>query len=109
MASANLQAIDRHAVGETRPPALDSPTGLLRLAGLTDLDGVDPNELERRLRYLATQLRGADALRRRTVRAQLVETLRAAKVSGAAALADAAIGEPGGPATDVAATTFLAG
>jgi putative DNA primase/helicase len=47
-------------------------------------------------------------LRRRTVRAQLVATLKAAQVSGAAGLADAAIGEPGGPATDVAAAPFLA-
>jgi len=80
----------------------------LRLAGLTDLDGVDLNELERRLRHLTKQLQGADALRRRTVRALLVATLKAAKVSGAAGLADATIGEPGEPPTDVAATPFLA-
>jgi hypothetical protein len=35
----------------------------LRLAGLTDLDGVDLNELERRLRRLTRALHGADALR----------------------------------------------
>ena len=62
MASATLEAVDRHAVGGTRSPAPDSPAGLLRLAGLTDLDGVDLNELERRLRHLTTQLQGADAL-----------------------------------------------
>jgi hypothetical protein len=108
VASATLDAVDRHAVGGTRPPTPESPAGLLRLAGLTDLDGVDLNELERRLRHLTKQLQGADALRRRTVRALLVATLRAARVSGAAGLADAAIGEPGEPTTDVAATPFLA-
>jgi hypothetical protein len=108
VASATLEVVDRHAVGGMRPPAPDSPEGLLRLAGLTDLDGVDLNELERRLRHLTTQLQGADVLRRRTVRAQLMATLKAAKVSGAAGLADAAIGEPGEPATDVTATPFLA-
>jgi putative DNA primase/helicase len=108
VARATLEVVDRQAGAGTRPPAPDSPAGLLRLAGLTDLEGVDLNELERRLRHLTTQLQGADVLRRRTVRAQLVATLKAAKVSGAAGLADAAIGEPGEPATDVAAAPFLA-
>ena len=108
MASRHLEAVDLRALDDARPPAPEGPAGLLRVAGLTDLDGVDLNDLERRLRHLTTQLQGADALRRRTVRALLVATLKAAKVSGAAGLADAAIGEPGEPATDVAVPSFLA-
>ena len=107
MASAHLDAVDRPALDNARPLTHQSPAELLRLAGLTDLDGVDLNELERRLRWLTRALQGADALRRRTVRALLVATLKAAKVSGAAGLADAAIGEPDEP-RDVAATPFLA-
>jgi len=56
VASANFEAVDRRALGGTRPPAPESPAGLLRLAGLTDLGGVDLNELERRLRHLTKQL-----------------------------------------------------
>ena len=107
MASSPLDFVDRRAFDGARPAAPESPAELLRLAGLTDLDGVDLNELERRLRRLTRALQGADPLRRRTVRALLVATLKAAKVSGAAALADAAIGEPDEP-RDVTATPFLA-
>ncbi len=107
MASANPEVVDRCALDGARPPVPESPAELLRLAGLTNIDHVDLNELERRLRRLTRALQGADALRRRTVRALLVATLKAAKVSGAAALADAAIGESD-EARDVAATPFLA-
>jgi hypothetical protein len=106
VASAHLDAVDG-ALNGAQPLTHTSPAELLRLAGLTKLDHVDLNELERRLRRLTRALQGADALRRRTVRALLVATLKAAKVSGAAALADAAIGEPDEP-RDVAATPFLA-
>ena len=88
MGSANLGAFDRPTLDDAQPVTHKSPAELLRLAGLTNLDGVDLNELERRLRRLTRALQGADALRRRTVRALLVATLKAAKVSGAAALAD---------------------
>jgi hypothetical protein len=81
VASAHLEVVDRRALDGARPPAPESPAGLLRLAGLTDLDGIDLNELERRLRHLTKQLQGADALRRRTLRELLVATLKAAKVT----------------------------
>ena len=41
-----------------QPPTPESPAELLRLAGLTDLDGVDLNELERRLRQLTSGAAG---------------------------------------------------
>jgi hypothetical protein len=107
VASAKLEAVDPPAFDGAQPPTPKSPAELLRLAGLTDLDGVDLNELEGRLRRLTRALHGADALRRLTVRALLVATLKAAKVSGAAGLADAAIGESDEP-RDVAASPFLA-
>ena len=106
MPSAPFDAVARRPLDDARPPVPESPAELLRLAGLTDLDGVDLNELERRLRRLTRALQGADALRRRTVRGLLVATLRAAKVGGAAALADAAIGGSCDE-TDVTATPFL--
>lgn len=65
---------------------------MLRLAGLDDIHDIELADLEARLRYLKAGLQGADALRRRTVGEILVATLKAAKVSGAAAFADAAIG-----------------
>ena len=52
MASSPLDFVDRRAFDGARPAAPESPAELLRLAGLTDLDGVDLNELEGRLRRL---------------------------------------------------------
>lgn len=80
-------------VDTARPLAPESAAEVLRRAGLDDIHDVDLSSLETRLRSLTTELKGADALRRRTVRELLVATLRGANVSGAAALADAAIGE----------------
>jgi hypothetical protein len=79
-------------VDDARPLAAESAADMLRLAGLDDIPDVELNELEGRLRRLKLALQGADALRRRTVREMLVGRLRAAKIGGAAALADAAIG-----------------
>ena len=93
-------------VDAARPMAGASAADMLRLAGLDDIQDVELNELEHRLRQLKLALRGADTLRRRTVRELLVATLKAAKVSGAAALADAAIGESCDE-TDVTRTPFL--
>ncbi len=80
-------------VDAARPMAGASAADMLRLAGLDDIQDVELDELEHRLRQLKLALRGADTLRRRTVRELLVATLKAAKVGGAAGLADAAIGE----------------
>lgn len=90
-------------VDGARPMQPASAADVLRLAGLDDIHGVTLAELEGRLRRLKDGLQGADALRRRTVREMLVAALKAEKISGAAVLADAAIGgldetDLGGPA-----------
>jgi len=69
-----------------------SAADVLRLAGLETIKGLTLPELEERLRLVHASLQHSDALRRRTVRELLVGQLRAEKVNGAAALADAAIG-----------------
>ena len=69
-----------------------SAEDVLCIAGLNDINGVTLSELEGRLRRLKDGLQGADAIRRRTVREMLVAALKAAKIGGAAALADAAVG-----------------
>jgi hypothetical protein len=85
----------------------ESAADVLRLAGLDEIRDIGLADLERRLRRLKEALQGADVLRRGTVRELLVAKLRAATVSGAAALADAAIGSPPDEA-DPGAPAFLA-
>jgi hypothetical protein len=93
-------------VDGARPMQPESAADVLRLAGLDDLRNIELADLEWRLRRLKEALQGADAIRRRTVREILVAKLKAATVSGAAALADAAINSPP-DATDLA-PAFLA-
>lgn len=78
-------------VDGARPMQPASAADVLRLAGLDDIHNVGLTDLEGRFRLLKEGLKGADAIRRRTVREMLVATLKAEKINGAAALADAAI------------------
>ncbi len=89
-----------------RPMHPTSAAEVLRLAELDNIHGVTLADLERRFRRLKDGLQGADAIRRRTVREMLVSALKAEKISGAAALADAAIG--GLDETEEPAADFLA-
>ena len=75
-----------------RPVQPASAADVLCIVGLNDVNGVTLPELEGRLRLLKDGLQGADAIRRQTVREMLVAVLKAAKIGGATALADAAIG-----------------
>jgi len=70
-----------------------SAADVLRLAGLEDLTGLSVADLETPLRALKDGLQGADSIRRRIVRELLTQRLKAAKISGAAALADTALCE----------------
>jgi putative DNA primase/helicase len=71
----------------------ESAADVLRVVGLDEIHNVGLADLEGRLRRLKDALQGADQLRKRTVRELLVTALRGEKVSGAAALVDAAIGD----------------
>jgi len=72
--------------------------------------GVDAANLEPRLRRLRDALHGADAIRRAAVRSKLMAVMKAAKVPGAAALVDAAIGAADADtpsSTPASSATFL--
>jgi hypothetical protein len=91
-----------------RPMQPASAADVLRLAQLDNLHGLGLTDLEGRFRLLKDLLQGADALRRRTVRELLVAALKAVKVSGAAALVDAAISGFDEPDLGKHAPDFLA-
>lgn len=79
-------------VDAARPVQPSTSEEVLQWARLDHVVEVGLAQLEERLRHLPDLLRGADALRRRTVRELVISKLKAAKVSGAPALVDAAIG-----------------
>lgn len=79
-------------VDGARPIQPENAADVLRLAALDNLHGVTLDDLEGRLRRLRDALQGADAIRRRTVRELVIAALKVEKISGAAALVDAAIG-----------------
>jgi hypothetical protein len=95
-------------IDDAKPMHPASCADILRLAGLADIRGLTLTDLEPRLRRLKDGLKGADALRRRTLREILVAALKAAKIGGAAALADAAVAGLDEPDLEGPAAGFLA-